>query len=208
MHIAPRLQHAAPVPFNALRPAPAAPLANIPLAAGPWIAREGVLVTIRPIRKSDFEREKEFVRGLSADTGYQRLMSPRVPSDDELLRWTDVDHGHEVALVATTVVDGNETQIGVARYVVDTPSHEAEFAIVLGDRWQGRGLGSELLARLAAAAKQSGVAKLVGTTLSENRPMLALARRHGFKARSEAGSAFVTVLTLDLAAWAAEAALR
>ena len=170
-------------------------------ASRPWMARDGVCVTIRPIRKSDFELEREFVRGLSATTGYRRLMSPRKPSDEEMLRWTDVDHSREVALIATTVVGGQEKQVGVARYVVEGSAGEAEFAIVIGDEWQGRGLGSELLARLAAVAKQSGLQKLIGTTLKENHPMIALARRQGFKARSAMGSAFLTVLALELAAW-------
>ncbi|HEX6704089.1 MAG TPA: GNAT family N-acetyltransferase [Albitalea sp.] len=171
------------VPLNGLRPLRAPPLA----------------VTIRPIRKSDFELEKAFVQGLSANTGYQRLMSPRTPSDEELRRWTDVDPSREAALIATTVVDGRETQMGVARYVVVDETGVAEFAIVLGDRWQGRGLGRELLSRLVDAAQQSGVTRLFGTTLSDNGPMLALARRQGFRARREAGSAFITMLTLDMA---------
>lgn len=103
-----------------------------------WIARDGAVVAIRPIRQADFDLEEEFVHGLSASTGYQRLMSARKPSQEELRRWTDIDHDREMALVATVTVGGRERQIGVARYVVESSPREAEAAIVLSDEWQRR----------------------------------------------------------------------
>jgi L-amino acid N-acyltransferase YncA len=80
---------------------------------------------------------------------------------------------------------------------------EAEFAIVLSDDWQGHGLGGVLLSSLIAKARQRGVRRLIGTTMSDNDGMLALARKLGFslaigEVRSE------TNLTLDLAAAAGE----
>src|SRR5258706_3148005 len=97
-----------------------------------WTAPDGRPVTIRPIRAADFELERAFVDGLSPATGYQRLMSTRRPSDEEVRHFTDIDPKRELALIAVTVVDDRERQVGVARYVQDehTPG-EAEFAIVL-----------------------------------------------------------------------------
>src|SRR5258706_3474479 len=132
-------------------------------ASRTWIASDGTAVAIRAIRKADLDLEEEFVHGLSASTGYQRLMSTRKPSHDELRRWTDIDHDREMALVATVTVGGRERQVGVARYVVESSPREAEFAIVLSDEWQGRGLGRELLSSLLVAAKAAGLGRLVGT---------------------------------------------
>jgi RimJ/RimL family protein N-acetyltransferase len=166
-----------------------------------WAAADGTVITIRPISAADLALEKEFVDGLSASTGYQRLMSARRPSPEELRRFTDVDPERELGLIAITSVQGQERQIGVARYVKESSPGDAEFAIVLSDDWQGRGLGIKLLGSLLAAAKNNGVRRLVGTTMSENRGMLALGRKLGFSLALDPGSAMLTNLTLDLAAW-------
>jgi RimJ/RimL family protein N-acetyltransferase len=167
-------------------------------ASHTWIARDGTAVAIRQIRQADFDLEEEFVHGLSASTAYQRLMSARKPSQEELRRWTDVDHDREMALVATVTVGGRERQIGVARYVVESSPREAEFAIVLSDEWQRRGLGRELLSSLLVTAKSAGLRRLVGTTLSQNKGMLELARGLGFRLARAPGSAIITMLTVDL----------
>src|SRR5215831_1612257 len=165
-----------------------------------WTAPDRTPVTIRAIGAADFELEREFVDGLSSATGYQRLMSTRRPSADDLKRFTDIDYEREMALIATAMVGGRERQVGVARYVKDkiVPG-EAEFAIVLADDWQGHGLGRKLLTNLLEAAKVRGVRRLVGTTLSSNSGMLALARRMGFTLALDPGSATTMILTLDVA---------
>ena len=164
-----------------------------------WTAPDGTPVIIRPIRASDLELERQFVSRLSPATGYQRLMSARTPSLDELKRFTDIDPTREMALIATTMVDGRERQIGAARYVKsEAVPGEAEFAIVLADAWQRRGLGRKLLAALLHAARRDGVRRAVATTLSTNEPMLALARKLGFTLALNAASPSVTDLTREL----------
>ena len=157
-----------------------------------WTASDGTAITIRPISADDLELEREFAEGLSASTAYQRLMSARRPSLEELRRFTDIDPEREFALIATTPVQGRERQIGVARYVKDVTPGEAEFAIVLSDDWQRRGLGTRLLGSLLAAAKSDGVQRLVGTTMSDNDGMLKLGRKLGFKLAKEPGTASIT----------------
>ena len=166
-----------------------------------WVAADGTVITIRPVRAEDLALEQAFVNGLSRQTGYQRLMSTRRPSLEELARFTDIDHERELALVATTPVLGRERQIGVARYVKESSPGDAEFAIVLSDDWQGRGLGTKLLMSLVVAARSHGVRRLVGTTWSVNSGMLALGRKLGFRLATDSRSATITNLTLDLAPW-------
>ncbi|MDM0049967.1 GNAT family N-acetyltransferase [Variovorax sp. J22R115] len=173
-----------------------------PAATTPWhdlhLLVDGMPVHLRLIEPGDLEREIEFVAGLSPRTGYQRLMSARKPTLAELQRWTAIDREHEGAVVATAIVDDREQQIAVARYVIDGPDGQADFAMVITDAWQGKGLGAHLLLALVDLARLSGVWRLVGTTLSENRKMLNLARRLGFRPRRQAGSAIITELTMDL----------
>jgi acetyltransferase len=163
-----------------------------------WEAMAGPAVRVRAIEPEDLEREREFVAGLSRQTAYQRLMSGRTPTEAELQRWTRIDRSREGALVATVTIDGRERQIGVARYGMEGDDGEAEFAIVVGDAWHGRGLGAQLLGALIELARISGVRRLVGITLSDNQAMLALGRRLGFRFSRRAGSGFITTLSLAL----------
>jgi acetyltransferase len=179
--------------------APFVAVVAIESAIETWTAPDGTPVTIRPIGAADYDLEQQFVNALSPASSYQRLMSARRLSAEEIRRFTDIDTTREMALVATTPVDGRERQIGVARYVKDksTPG-EAEFAIVLADDWQRRGLGRKLLASLLAAARADGVRRAVATTLATNEGMLALARKMGFTLAAHPASASVTNLTLEL----------
>ena len=154
-------------------------------------------VTLRPIAAADFALEKEFVKRLSPQTGYQRLMSARRPSLEELRRWTQPDPQREYVLIATVPFEGRERQVGVARYAMDA-GRNAEVAIVVSDDWQGRGLGRRLLSERVEAARQRGVRRLYGTTFSSNVPMRELARKLGFALSGDARSASVTNLSLEI----------
>ena len=161
--------------------------------------RDGSALTIRPIHAADRRLELDFLVGLSAQTRYQRLLSGRQLLPGELKRLTDIDYAHEMALVALATVDGRLRQIGVARYVRDAGDERgADFAIVVADDRQRRGLGELLLRSLLRAARADGVAVLGGITLSNNVAMLALAKKLGCSARREPGNASVTDLRLEI----------
>ncbi|MBE0624876.1 MAG: GNAT family N-acetyltransferase [Burkholderiales bacterium] len=170
-----------------------------PAAVG-WTAPDGCAVTIRPIRPTDLDLEEAFVNSLSATTGYQRLMSSRKPSLEELRQFTRIDPQRELALIALTTVQGSERQIGVARFVLDSQTGDAEFAMVLRDDWQGRGLGAKLLGSLLAAARDFGVGRLSGVTFSTNAGMIALGRKLGFSIAADPRDATVTNMTLGVQA--------
>jgi acetyltransferase len=160
-----------------------------------WRTREGAAVLIRPMHGADLPLLREFMRMLSAESSYKRFMSPRTPSDEEIRRWADVDPSHEYSLVA--IAPGAGTLVAEARYVIETGG-DAEFAIAIADRWQGQGLGRELLTRLIAAASCDGLRRLTGTALSTNKPLLDLARKLGFHSHRTPGAGWETTLTLDL----------
>lgn len=165
---------------------------------GHWQAADGTLVTFRPIRPDDLARERAFLDGLSAQSLYQRLLTTRKLLPGELERLTRIDRDHETAIVATIVIDSIERQIGVARYVREKNSTVAEFAIVIADAWQGRGLGKRLLQTLIECAERSGITQLGGMTLAGNREMLFLARSLGFEISMIAGDGTVRQLTRSL----------
>jgi len=167
--------------------------------------RDGTALTIRPISRCDLRLERAFVAALSPQTRYQRLLSGRKLQPGELRRLTDIDYGHELALVASATIGGRERLLGEARYVRDVTHGDgaesgivAEFAIVIDDRWQGHGLGEMLLRRLVRAAAEEGIDVLSGITLSDNHRMIALGRKLEFRARRDPGYPSVTELRREL----------
>jgi acetyltransferase len=145
---------------------------------------DGTVATIRPIRPEDAGIEQEFVRNLSDESRYFRFrdvvreLSPRM-----LAQLTRVDYDRHLALIAVTEHGGREMQIAVARYVVDADRSRCEFAIVVADDWQRKGLGSRLMEALMAAARAAGMREMYGEVLAGNRKMIEFAARLGFQAR-------------------------
>ena len=139
---------------------------------------KGTRLALRPMRPEDAELEHEFVNGLSERSRYQRFMqnlpglTPRM-----LARFTQLDYDRELALVA--LHEGHF--IAVGRYAPNPDGETAEFALVVADAWQGKGLGRQLLERLCKYAKAAGYRALYGHILHGNRGMLDLAQRLGFK---------------------------
>ena len=165
-----------------------------------WQPREGPQVTIRPIRPEDAELEKAFMRGLSSASRYFRFMDTlRELTPLMLVRFTQIDYDREMAFVATLPEDGRESEVAVARYVTNPDGESCEYAIVVADRWQGRGLGRRLMEQLIAVARARGLRHMVGHVLAENRGMLALAQKLGFAVGDSAEGAMVKRVTLPLA---------
>jgi acetyltransferase len=153
----------------------------------------GQAVTVRPLQPGDAEIERRFVTGLSERTRYNRLLGGAMKITDEYIRrLIEVDGVREVALAATTMLEDNEMIIGVGRYVLDEDRRGCEFALVIADAWQGRGIGRRMLEKLIATAGARGIEFIYGDVLSTNVQMLALARRMGFALARHPDDATVT----------------
>jgi len=141
----------------------------------------GERVVIRPVLPQDEDLTVAFFRDLSAPARYDRFMTLMRELPPELLRrFTQVDYADHLALVAEVFADGRETVIAEARYVRGPDASAAEFAVSVAEAWQGKGLASLMLRKLACRATAAGVERIVGETLASNRRMLALARKAGF----------------------------
>jgi acetyltransferase len=143
--------------------------------------RDGTRVIIRSIGPEDAEREQAFVRGLSPESRYFRFMNTlRELSPEMLERFTHPDPAREVALVALADEGGKQSQVAVARCAAGSERDSCEFAIVVADAYQGRGLGSRLMQELIARARARGVARIEGLVLASNHHMLELMQSLGF----------------------------
>lgn len=146
-----------------------------------WTLRSGQSLCVRPVRHDDGELETAFVRGLSAESGYQRMLTGGTKVTPEWIdSMTHIDYQRHMAFAVTVETDGVERFVGVGRYVVDAATRSAEVALVLADAWQRQGLGRRLLETLLEHARSTGVREMVGLVLATNVAMLRLARSMGF----------------------------
>jgi len=167
-------------------------------------ARDGTLVHLRPIRPEDAEMERDFVNGLSDQSRYFRFfyrMHELTPA--MLARFTQVDYDREIAMVA--IVDDADSPhgrriIGVARFVQNPDFESAEYAIVVGDDWQGKGVGALLMRRLIDVARRKGLARLEGAVLRENANMAKFVTALGFTVSEDPRDGEQVLTTLDLKA--------
>ena len=159
----------------------------------------GAPVTLRPLRPEDLDIETAFVEALSAETRASRLLGGTINVTREYLEHlTQVNYEKDMALAAAVMLEGRETLIGVARYALDADGESGEFAVVIADAWQGRGIGKRMLKKLVAVAQRRGLRRIYGDTLSTNRSMLELAKTLGFELKRHPEDSRVTRVALDL----------
>lgn len=143
---------------------------------------DGTMIHVRPIRPDDAGRLVRFHEALSEETVYLRFFCchPHL-THAEVERFTEVDGVKRMALVATV----DDELVGVARYDRDAAREsQAEVAFVVADAWQGRGIGTLLLHRLASLARARGIRRLTAETLPFNTRMQAVFRQSGFKEKA------------------------
>jgi acetyltransferase len=169
----------------------------------PWQLRDGTPVVIRPIRPEDEPAIARFHETLSDRSVFLRYfhmlkLSQRV-SHDRLSRICFIDYDREIALVVEQRNPDGETYeiLGAGRLIQIHGRAEAEFAMLVSDVAQGQGIGSELMRRMIAIARDESLNRLVGEILPDNRAMQRLCVKFGFTIHR---SMDATTATLDLSA--------
>jgi len=146
------------------------------------VTQEGLRLFVRPVRPEDAPIFQLFFKVLSPTTIYYRFFSPiKELSQEMLARFTQIDYDREIALVALDDASEAERMLGVARIIGDPDGKEGEFAVVVGDSWHGKGVGSTLLQHCLSIAERRGFRRVRGIVLPENQSMLALGKKLGFQ---------------------------
>ncbi len=163
-----------------------------------WKGRE---LTLRPIRPEDEAQHLAFLEKLDPEDIRMRVFySRRSIERTELARLTQIDYAREMAFVAVALDEaaGSEQTLGVVRAIADPDNIAAEFGIIIRSDLKGGGLGRILLDKMVRYARDNGTQRLIGTVISENKPMLDLARELGFvQSASEAGQTCEISLALS-----------
>ena len=171
---------------------------------GTWTMAEGTTVLIRPIRPEDEPMLVRFHEALSEASVHLRYFHAMKlnyrASHERLTRICFIDYDRELALVADRLDPdgGGHEVLAVGRLSKSHLGDEAEFALLIRDGWQGRGLGTELLGRLIAFGRDERLRRITAEVLPENGAMLRICEKLGFRLRREPGVPEVRA-ELDLA---------
>ncbi len=178
------------LPRAAIRPYPAQYIWD-------WKLKDGTQVRIRPIRPEDEPLMVQFHHTLSERSVYLRYfcslsLSTRV-EHERLVRICFGSYDRGFALVADrkNPETGQHEVLGVGRFSAINRG-EAEAAVLVSDKWQGKGLGTELLARVARVAREEKFQRLCGEILRDNLPTQAIFKKAGFTLRPTADPSSVS----------------
>ena len=142
---------------------------------------DGAMVHLRPIRPSDGEQAVAFRKKLSTQSLYERFLGyvPKV-SQKLIKRLTEIDLSREIAIVAEIEQEGQREGIAIARLAREKPG-TGEFAIIIADDWQGRGLGTLMTEYIIELAPKLGYKKLIAFVFASNGVMLHILKQKGFQ---------------------------
>ena len=166
---------------------------------GTWTLADGEKLTLRHIVSTDIAKEQAFVRGLSPESSYLRFHSTiNDLSKKELKEFTEPDSRNTVAMVVLRSGETGEEEIGVARYVIDPDGVNCEFAIVVADTWQKRGIGTRLMNALIKHLQVSGVKRISGSVIKSNSAMRKFITQMGFEETDDPDDPLTLLVTKHL----------
>ncbi len=138
--------------------------------------KDGTVVTVRAVRLDDGEKIHKAFLSLDRATVYKRFFGLKSDvTDAELARITDVDFERDVALLVTVGSGEDEMVVGGASFFAvesDVPGGSAELAFTVEEDYQGQGMASGLMRRLAEIAQQKGLGQFEAEVLTSNLAML------------------------------------
>jgi acetyltransferase len=165
-----------------------------------WTMKNGTPIKIRPIRPEDEPLVVKFHENLSEESIYSRYfhlikLQTRV-AHERLSRICFIDYDRELALVAdyTDPATGEHQLLGFGRLSKLHGRDEAEFSMLIGDRFQCKGLGTELLRRLLEIGQDEKLQYITAEILSENRAMQHVCQKLGFHLESTSEPSIMKVV--------------
>ena len=148
----------------------------------PVTLRDDTPLLFRPIRPEDEPLWKDLLARCSQESVYARFRYLFQWSSHEVAtRYCFIDYDREIAIVAEQTTDAGRALVGVGRLIADPDLESVEYAILIRDDFQNRGLGRAMTDYCLEIAREWGVRRVVAVTTSDNARMLALFRERGFE---------------------------
>lgn len=160
----------------------------------PVVTDGGLVIDVRPLRPDDTPLVRQLLQTLSPQSIYFRFHQHLNVDSQEVL-WRLTRHADdEVVLTAIEAPGGDDRMLAMGRIIGPNGSKVAEFAVIVGDPWQGLGVGAELLRRLITIARGRANRTLWGLVLPDNVGMIALGRKLGGKIVRTPGSSEIELV--------------
>lgn len=161
--------------------------------AGRLILRDGTTASIRAAHPADRQSLTDFFSRLSEESRRLRFFSLAPPGVQQIASFCDdSDFRKQLSLIVTRA-EGEGTRIIASAGYFARDRESAEIALAVDDAFQGKGIGSLLLERLAVLAVRHGIRRFVATTLSHNQTMLDVFRQSGFECQARANDDCVEI---------------
>jgi acetyltransferase len=147
----------------------------------PWQLSDGTDVLLRAIRPEDESAEHAMLSTLSKESLRTRFFSSiQDISHEWLILFCNIDYDRHMAIVAEMEENGKKSMIGVARLIMNQDLTSGEVAVLVQDKFQGKGLGTKFVELLIGIARERGLDEVRADVLTENESMLKVFRRLGF----------------------------
>jgi acetyltransferase len=145
-----------------------------------WSLTEGQEIMLRPIKPEDEPLLGEMLRSLSEEALQERFFQ-RIKSitHEMLIRLCHIDYDRQIRIVAEIKEETVKKLIGFGGLMIESDFKKGEFAVMVHDQYQGKGLGYKLIDVLIGVAQEKGLEEFYGFVMSNNRRMLHLCRKLG-----------------------------
>jgi acetyltransferase len=147
-----------------------------------WALKNGQEVLLRPIKPEDEPLWLEMFQSFSEESIRYRFFQLLKDTPHEVrVRYCNIDYDREIAIVAELSAEGSRKILGVCRLNLEPNGKSGEIAFIIGDKWQGLGLGTKMVDYVLEIAKEMGVETVYAIMLSDNQRALNLTKKMGFK---------------------------
>ena len=160
--------------------------------------RDGANVLLRPIQPEDEPMWHDLLGRCSERSIWLRFRYVFKETTHEMAtRFCFIDYDRTMAIVAEVEKDDQKQLVGVGRLVADADRREAEYAVLVADAWQGRGLGSMLTDYCFEICHDWNIERLTIETTVDNQRMQRIAKKNGFYKQQTASNEVLFQKQLD-----------
>ncbi len=148
----------------------------------PWKLKNGQEVLLRPIKPEDEPMWLEMFQSFSEESIRYRFFQLLKDTPHEVrVRYCNIDYDREIAIVAELSEEDHKRLLGVGRLSIEPDGKTGELAFIIGDQWQGQGLGTKVVDFVLEIAKEMHVEIVYAIMLPDNHRALNLTKKMGFK---------------------------